>query len=250
MNWKLFYILLGACLLSTLAVLPYAFTLQADTIKAIPYPLPFIVLASVLQSGILFAIAILIGLALSRKVGFGLPILSGWIDGKRAMKPLKSILWISAKAGVAVGVAILVMDSLFARFGVTFSITSTDPPAWQGLLASFYGGIGEEVLLRLFLMTLLVWISTTIKTTTDGKPTRIGIWIAILLSTILFGLGHLPATAAFTTLTPLVITRAIVLNGIGGIVFGWLYWKKGLESAIIAHFTADLVLHVLAPMLA
>jgi len=61
-------------------------------------------------------------------------------------------------------------------------------------------------------------------------------------------LGHLPATALITTLTPLVIFRALLLNGIGGVVFGWLYWKKGLESSMIAHFSADITLHVLFPL--
>jgi hypothetical protein len=32
-------------------------------------------------------------------------------------------------------------------------------------------------------------------------------------------------------------------------VFGWLYWRRGLEAAIVAHFAADLVLHVAAPLL-
>jgi hypothetical protein len=36
-----------------------------------------------------------------------------------------------------------------------------------------------------------------------------------------------------------------VLNGIGGIVFGWLYWRNGLESAMTAHFSADIVVHVM-----
>jgi hypothetical protein len=31
----------------------------------------------------------------------------------------------------------------------------------------------------------------------------------------------------------------------GGIAFGWLFWKWGLESAVVAHFTADVVLHVI-----
>jgi len=62
---------------------------------------------------------------------------------------------------------------------------------------------------------------------------------------VLFGLGHLPATANILPLTPLVITRAVVLNGVGGVIFGWLYWKRGLESAMVAHFSADLILHVL-----
>jgi len=38
------------------------------------------------------------------------------------------------------------------------------------------------------------------------------------------------------------------LNGIGGMVFGWLYWKKGLEFAIISHFSADIVLQIIVPV--
>lgn len=74
-------------------------------------------------------------------------------------------------------------------------------------------------------------------------------WTAIVISTVLFGLGHLPVTAALTVITPLVVARAIVLNGIGGLVFGWLYWKKGLEYSIVAHFAADIVLLAVLPAL-
>jgi hypothetical protein len=40
------------------------------------------------------------------------------------------------------------------------------------------------------------------------------------------------------------------LNGLLGVGFGWLYWKYGLESAMLGHFSADIVLHVLPPLLA
>jgi len=120
----------------------------------------------------------------------------------------------------------------------------------MGFLASFYGGIGEEVMMRLFLMTVLVWLSFKLVKTADGKPTRAGVWLAIIITAVMFGVGHLPVTAAMTAITPLILARALLLNGIGGIVFGWLYWKKGLESAIVAHFSADIVLHVLVPALA
>jgi membrane protease YdiL (CAAX protease family) len=36
-----------------------------------------------------------------------------------------------------------------------------------------------------------------------------------------------------------------VLNSLAGLVFGWLYWRRGLKAAMVAHFSADLVLHVL-----
>jgi len=121
--------------------------------------------------------------------------------------------------------------------------------SWKALLASFYGGIGEEVLLRLFLVSLFVWITFKIKKDENGNPTVLGIWLSIILAAVFFGLGHLPATAQITKLTGIVIIRAVVLNGIGGIIFGRLYWKKGLESAIIAHFSTDIVLHVITPFI-
>jgi membrane protease YdiL (CAAX protease family) len=50
-------------------------------------------------------------------------------------------------------------------------------------------------------------------------------------------------------ITPPVILRAVLLNGIGGVVFGWLFFKKGLEFAMISHFSLDIVLHVFLPLL-
>jgi len=65
----------------------------------------------------------------------------------------------------------------------------------------------------------------------------------------MFGLGHLPLTAEFTLLTPLIVARAILLNGIIGIVAGLLYWRRGIEMAILFHFSFDIVLHGLLPMI-
>jgi membrane protease YdiL (CAAX protease family) len=46
-----------------------------------------------------------------------------------------------------------------------------------------------------------------------------------------------------------VVGRTILVNAAAGLVFGWLYWRRGLEVAMLAHFSADLVLHVAAPLL-
>jgi len=76
-------------------------------------------------------------------------------------------------------------------------------------------------------------------------PSAAAFWAANLLAAILFGLGHLPATAALVPLSKIVVLRAVVLNGFAGIIFGYLYWKRGLESAMVAHFSCDLIVHVL-----
>lgn len=250
-EWKLFLILLIACIFGVIVVLPYTITIQGELLQNLPVPLYVVLAAQLIQSVVLFAVAIIVGLHLAKKVGLGLPILEGWLEGREVKSYLKSILGISIGLGVLAGILIIGLDYLFSLAGVTINVAQEgqiNPPAWQGFLASFYGGINEEILLRLFLMTLLVWIFFKIKKTEDGKPTKVGIWLAIILAAVIFGVGHLPTVFAITTPTPLLIVRTIILNCAGGIIFGWLYWKKGLESAMISHFSADIVLHVILPL--
>lgn len=73
-------------------------------------------------------------------------------------------------------------------------------------------------------------------------PSSGAFWSAITLVAVLFGLGHLPITAVITPLTQLVVVRAIVLNGLAGIAFGYLYWRHGLEAAMLGHMSAHLVM--------
>ncbi len=251
-NRKLFLILWMASIFGVIGILPYVFTLQGGVPGNAPTTLYLLIAGQIIQNAVIFAIAIFIGLKLAKKVGFGLPILEGWLEGRKIKNDLKSILGISIGLGLLAGALIVGLDYLFSLMGVTISVaqaSSITPPAWQGFLASFYGGINEEIMLRLFLMTLLVWVFYKIKKTKEGNPTKLSIWLGIVLAAIIFGAGHLPALMSITTLTPLLIIRTIALNALGGIIFGWLYWKKGLESAMISHFSADIVLHVIVPLL-
>ena len=245
-NWKLFSILLIACLLGAILVIPY--TLALTSSEAVITPL--LLLLSIAQNLVLFAFAVFFGLLLAKQVGLGLPILEGTLNGKNQASELKTILLPSIGLGVLAGILIILLDLPFQKVLPEMQNAEISIPAWKALLASLYGGIAEEVLLRLFMVSLLVWIGFKIKKTEDGRPTDIGIWLAIVLASVIFGIGHLPATARITALTGTVVFRAIALNGIGGIIFGWLYWKKGLESAMIAHFSTDIVLHVITPFAA
>jgi membrane protease YdiL (CAAX protease family) len=243
-NGKLFFILLAACVISSMLAIPYSLTITSSGIEISP----IILLFSMLQNSVLFAHALFFGLLLSKHIGLGLPLLQGVLEGKKQTQEIKSIMRPSICFGVLAGILIVLLSIPFDT--LTPELSHVSAPVWEAFLASFYGGIAEEVLLRLFAVSLLVWITFKIKKTKDGRPTDFGIWLSIILAAVLFGLGHLPATAQITALTGIVIIRAILLNGVGGIIFGWLYWKKGLESAIIAHFFADIVLHIIAPFAA
>jgi len=249
-NWKLFWVLWTISIFSVFAVIPIILTLQADLLKDLPMPLHIILPIQLIQNAVIFAALIFVGLYLAKRVGLGAPVLERWLEGKEAKTYLKSILCISIASGVLLSVLIIGIDHLLSVFiGPLIAQPLVLPSIWQRFLACFYGGIGEEVIMRLFLMTLLVWVFCKIKRTGERKPTNLVVWLAIIITAILFGVGHLPFAATLTALTPVVVAKIIALNSIGGIVFGWLYWRKGLESAMISHFSADIVVQVVFPLL-
>jgi membrane protease YdiL (CAAX protease family) len=227
-------------------VIPYSLALNPVKIDISPL---LIVLSTVVNNLIIYAAAIFLGLLFSKKIGMGLPILEGVLKKENKTKEFKALLIPSICIGILAGVLMLIASIPFNKLIPELASESVAPAVWKGFLASFYGGIAEEVLLRLFVVSLLVWITFKIKKNDNGSPTNFGIWLSIILAAILFGIGHLPATAAIVPLTGIVVFRAILLNGIGGLILGWLYWKKGLESAIITHFTIDIVLHVIFPFI-
>ena len=70
------------------------------------------------------------------------------------------------------------------------------------------------------------------------------LWLTNGIVAIVFGLGHLPAVFKLAEPSSFDILRILVLNEIPGIVFGWLYWSRGLWAAMATHFVMDLVVHV------
>jgi len=238
--------------LSIVAIVPYTLTLQSDVLKRIALPMPLweILALQMVENTLVFAAMIAAGLYLAGKMGMGLPLLEDLLSGKGVRRGAARALGTAAAVGLLTSLLVVLLDMAFVRAGVSFDAKTAAPPPWQGFLAAFYGGIAEEVSMRLFLMTLLAWLFREVKRALKRPSSDVEIWAAILLSALLFGLGHLPMTSKLTTLTPLVIARAVILNGVYGVVMGWLYWRKGLESAMVAHFSGDLVLHVVIPALA
>ncbi len=253
-NWKLFIILWFASIVGVAAVIPYTLTVQGpEVLSRIPIPLWVLIPIQVAQNAVIFGIATGIGLLVAYRIGLGAPILEAWTAGQPVRDRIKSILVPSIVLGVIAGLLVIALDVLVfaptvqAELGNLQRLTdpAIKPPAWQGLLASLYGAIDEEILMRLFLLSLLAFFGKFVSHTPDGRPTLGVLWTANILVAILFGLGHLPITSALAPLTPLIVTRAIVLNGVAGIAFGYLYFTRGLESAMLAHFSTDIVLHVL-----
>lgn len=115
----------------------------------------------------------------------------------------------------------------------------------NGIVASIlYGGIIEEIMLRMFLMSLIVFIMWKLffrNTDREHIPTVVFI-VANIIAALLFAAGHLPATInIFGELTPLILFRCFLLNAGFGLVFGRLYRKYGIWYAMLSHATVHII---------
>ncbi len=246
--FKVFPILFILIILASFGGVPYAkdllTKLPADAVGYIP-PDSMLGMLFVIQ----LSVVTVLGLILSEKVSLGAPVLEAIVTGKTHIS-WSSMLLSSGIIGFMLGSLLLVSDYVFYRVGSPLSFFTTELPPWyKGLVGSFFGGIGEELIYRLFFMTLLVWIINLGIRNKGKTPKAWTVWAAMIIAAILFSLAHLPIASSLSEVTMIVATRGILLNGIAGIGFGYLYWKKGLLFVMIAHFTADITLHVIAVLL-
>jgi len=246
--WKEYLILAVAGLFGYLIALPTTWSFIKETADKAGIPFQLLVGEQIIQSTIWILLAVGIGLLVSRKTGLGAPILEAYLNGKSVRTELRSRILPSVSLGVLGASAAKILDVWFFIPRMPgFSSVISETSGWKGFLASFYGGITEEILSRLLFLTLLAWVLSWFSHTKDEQPTKTAMWIAILGSAVIFGLGHLPATLMTNPFSLMILARAILLNGILAAIFGYLYWKRGLEYSIMAHFSADLMVHVILP---
>lgn len=171
-------------------------------------------------------IATLIGVKLARKVNL-----------KLNFKFEKKALVLAIVIGFATALIITGSDRfIFAKYLPSKITTYVFSPIYL-ITGVLYGGIIEEILLRLLVMSFFVLILWKLFAKSKDNL-NIPNWIyitAIILASTLFAAGHIPFTEQLIGLSTPILIRCFVLNGVGGIGFGYLYWKKGLAYSMYAH---------------
>lgn len=204
------------------------------------WPLWAVLLLSGAQTAALLALAVAVGVRLAPRVGLCAPALSAWVAGQPVAPALRPQLLPGVCGGLA-GAAWLWGLSLVQPG----ALRPADPASAMPLLVKLlYGGITEELLVRWGVMTLLLWLGWRLGQRGQGVPGRGLVALAVVLSALLFALGHLPAAQSLAgALTPEVVVFVLVGNAAFGLVAGWLYARHGLEAAILAHVLAHALSH-------
>lgn len=252
-DWALFACLVIVCIPGILVTVSGALKVMEGRIRESlpegrePPPRAVLILASSIQSLVLIAIAAAVGTLLAPRVGLGAPFFEALASGQPLWPAAAPMLVPSLVVGIAGALlfvaayywlfrprldepTVLAMEGLRNGLGI-----------WGRLL---YGGIAEEVLTRWGLMTLLVWLGSLLvpSASADGSAAPAIVWIAIVVSGILFGLGHAPGyLAAGCRKTPAFFAMMLCLNLWASLIFGWLYWQHGLLAAMLGHMLFHLV---------
>lgn len=210
----------------------------------LPFPLWVARLVNLLQPAVLLTLAVWAGIKLAPAVGLGAPAFEAAASGGPVAASLRPQVVPGLVGGFAGG-ALLLLFGLFAPASTGSPVSPFDPPLVTKLL---YGGITEELLVRWGLMTFLLWALHRLAP--ERVPRTVLAWSAIAVAAILFGVLHLPAAfALIEQVTPYLITYVIAGNTLFGLLAGYLYWRYGLEAAIITHAGSHLVATVAAPVL-
>ncbi len=249
-NTRLFLILWLAGLTGVLSVL----LIDLDALVAfmpvpagteIPTITPALKLLSLIQPAIILSVAVLVGVFLASKVGLTSPVAEAAASSGDSISAFKPEIIPGIVGGLAGGVAIVLIAAVSKPF------LSPEVVQRIGEFGKFlplptrllYGGITEELLLRWGVMTLLVWAAWRLFQKGQGSPKPAFFVAAILISSLVFGIGHLPVAFMLFSETTLALTLFVIVgNSAFGFIAGYLYWKKGLESAMLAHVLTHIVL--------
>jgi hypothetical protein len=237
--WKTFFALCGLGLPGIISLLPVVIR-QLENLppEMAEMPLALVIAISLLNPLILLSISVAIGSLLAHRVGLRSLVAEKVSHGSPIWPQLHPYLPMAFGLGFLFAFVVTGLDRVINPFeGTELVIEPTTIPGLfsQLLLGVLYGGIVEELLLRWGVMSLLLWIIWRVLQRGRVPVHPVLVWTAIILAAVLFGVGHLPALAGMVELTPLIIFRTILLNALGGILFGWLYWQRNLETAMVAH---------------
>ncbi|EPR19460.1 abortive infection protein [Agrobacterium sp. TS43] len=194
-----------------------------------------------IQPAMLTVAAVATGQALATKLGLGAPLVDSWLTGGNPRAVLRTQVPPALALGIAVGLLMIAYSSAIlpsvADATEVAKMTAFNVPLATRIL---YGGITEELLTRWGLMSFFAWVLW--RMTGRGQIRPVILWAAILMAAALFASGHLPFLFAIVAQPQAALILAVLLtNFIPGLLFGWLFWRRGLEAAMLSHALAHCV---------
>ena len=251
---KRFGVTLLAGVPGIVALVGYIYVTTPPTAVPAGLSLPLLAVLSAVNPLILLGVACLLGAYAAPRVGLQSYLVNRVGSGEGIWQHLRDDARMAVGIGILGGILIFILDAVMMPFiaqDLPQSVIEATNPTVMSVLAYvpvrfLYGGITEELMLRFGLMSMLAFVGWRLTGRREDVPGPGVMWTAIVVSAVLFGVGHLPALAQSVALTPELIGRTILLNAVAGVLFGWLYWRRSLEAAMVSHVSFHVPLVILS----
>ena len=225
---------------ATLAALLVAFAVQPPTIwfTDIRLTYPGAVVLALGATFWFYGPIITIGLAVLRKA---LPL----FPASRVFDRVHAWKGFLVRAAIAVGVGVLIaaLATPFHKgaLGIPTDVERLGFIPAMGLALA--NAVTDELFLRLFVFTAALAVAVRFL----SRDRTWAVWLAIAVATVADLLLHWPDMVAlglpgFST----VVAYALARMAIPAVLFGYLYWRRGLGTAVAAHAAAGAALGLLA----
>ena len=194
---------------------------------------------SIAQAGVLTLMAVAMGHWATPRMGLRSII----VDGD---PPVSTTILLFLVIGAVGGAVFWLIDAALADQLTPLGAFQSDKESQLADLEAFatpimrlaYGGVTEEILARYGLMSgLAIAVSIIVK----HRSTALG--LAIILSSFIFGLGHLPAIVAFFPDAPSIfLVKTVILNTAIAALFAIVFVQHSLEASMASHIGFHLAL--------
>ncbi len=239
--------LVGLATLGLLVSTPFLLRVLQEMLggRHVPLPLGVVLLLQDVQVLILAGLAAAAGVWTAPRVGLDAPLVRARLGGAQVAGRLFRRVPDAVLAGTLSAACVLLLSvALKSRLPSGVGEFPGMSP-WTTATAAAYGALVEEILCRWGLLAVFAYLLDRLGV---SRPT--GFWVANVAAALGFGLLHLPAAFALGMHPNFVgVAYLLVGNGLVGLVFGWLFRRRGLESAMLAHGSTDLWLHTVFPVL-
>lgn len=175
------------------------------------------------------------GEVLSSRTGLDDPVLRAILQGKASYNSLipyilpilgYSFLGLMIFCGLYYGVVYRLIDEK------SFQILQKMRAGLKIDGCILYGGVVDEVIARWGLMNIIAFFLILF----TRQSNSVVIWSSIVFSGLVFGVGQIPVyIAAGCSSTRQFIYSILMLYVWQSVIFGYVFWKYGILSAILAH---------------
>jgi hypothetical protein len=177
----------------------------------------------------------LVGAAVGRRIGLT-------VEGSGEGRPLRDAL----VAAVVVGVFCALCDWAWRPvLHPPYVAALTRIPLGVRVLGFAARALNENIIYRLFLGSLLIWALGRVWKAPDGRPARGAFWTGFILAQ---GVNVWVNVTGLAPVTPAGLLHDLFRYVAPGVVWGWLYWRRGFAANELASTSVHLVFQPLVTL--